>query len=73
MRIILYILTAFIVSSCTFQQPKQETDEKSDYSDYYMYHLEDTIYSEDGEIMMYKTDGKLIWEHVGKRDSVSCR
>lgn len=63
MKRIFYILIAFIVSSCTSQQPKPE---KPDYSDYYMYYLEDTIYSEDGEIMMYKADGKLIWEHVGK-------
>lgn len=49
---------------CSCKQPKPEATKKPDYSDYYMYHLEDTIYNEDHTIMMYRTDSLLIWERI---------
>ena len=62
MKAILYILLTLMVCSC--KQPKPEATEKPDYSDYYMYNLEDTIYNEDHTIMMYRTDSLLIWERI---------
>ena len=58
MKKLLYIIIAFIVISCTSQQPKSRHFGEND-----GFNLHDTIYEYDSTIMIIHTDSSVIWQN----------